>query len=310
MAGETRAAAPYVALLESGEISARTRQARGLRDLDGCRICPRQCGAGRSSGEAGSCGIAGSAVVSSVSPHFGEEPCLVGRGGSGTIFFAGCNLHCIFCQNSETSASPELWREAGPHELASFMLSLEAGGVENLNLVTPSHVVPEILAALELAAPAGLELPIVFNTGGYDRVETLRLLDGIVSIYMPDLKYADASAAGRYSNAEDYPRVAKRAIREMHRQVGDLVLDDRGLAVRGLLVRHLVLPGGLAGTEEVVRFLAEKVSPNTAINVMAQYRPEYRARAFPELCRRVTGAEYLAARDLARDAGLRLVDDL
>jgi putative pyruvate formate lyase activating enzyme len=301
---------PYLALHRRGEIRARAEAASALREADGCRLCPRECGVHHEDGEEGVCGVGTSAVISSVAPHFGEESCLVGTGGSGTIFFAGCNLHCVFCQNYEISSAPHLWKEVGPQELAAQMLSLQTRRVMNLNFVTPSHLVPEILFALDLAIEAGLTLPIVFNTGGYDRVETLRLLEGIVSIYMPDLKYADGSVAERYSNAPDYPEVAKAAIREMHRQVGDLELDHRGVAVRGLLVRHLVLPGDLAGTAEVVRFLAEEISPDTVINVMDQYHPEFKARAIPELNRRISVQEYSEARSLAKDAGLRLVEEL
>ncbi|MHC4860843.1 MAG: radical SAM protein, partial [Planctomycetota bacterium] len=261
-------------------------------------------------GERGDCGVGQMAVVTSAGPHFGEESCLVGRGGSGTIFFAGCNLHCVFCQNSDISQAPEVWREVGPHELASFMLSLQARRVENLNLVSPSHLVVEILDALALAAEAGLTLPIVYNSSGYDSVKAIGYLDGVVDIYMPDLKYSDGEAAAKCSKAPDYPEVARAAIREMHRQVGDLALDTRGVALRGLLVRHLVLPGGLAGTAESMRFLAEEISRDTAVNVMDQYHPAYRARLQPPLDRRVTQEEYLEARRAAKDAGLRLVDEL
>jgi len=302
-------APPYRELLESGELARRVERALALRETDGCELCPNECRVHKDEGERGVCGV-GNVVVSSVAPHFGEEPCLVGDGGSGTIFFAGCNLHCAFCQNYDISRQPDSWRETGTHELASYMLSLQSRGTENLNLVTPSHLLPEILGALAVAAKAGLRLPLVYNSSGYDRVDALALLDGVVSIYLPDFKFFDNETAGRFSRADDYPDVAKAAIREMHRQVGDLVLDDRGIAERGLLVRHLVLPNGFAGTEGVVRYLAEEISPRTCINVMDQFFPAYRARSIPELNRRVSREEYLEARHLAEQAGLRLVEDL
>jgi putative pyruvate formate lyase activating enzyme len=296
--------------LPAGEVGRRARLAREMRERDGCALCPGACRAHREKDEKGRCLIGERVVVSSVSPHFGEEPCLVGEGGSGTIFFGGCNLHCVFCQNHDVSAHPELWTEVGPHELAASMLSLATRGVTNLNLVTPTHIVPEILEALDLAIAAGLDLPVVFNTSGYDRVETLRLLEGIVDVYMPDFKFSDPAAAEYCARAPDYPEVAKAAIREMHRQVGDLTLDEQGLAVRGLLVRHLVLPDGLAGTAEVVRFLRDEVSPRTCINVMDQYFPAHEARGMPRLSRRITNDEYEAARRLAEEAGLRLADGI
>ena len=302
--------ASYIELHRSGELAKRALGAHELRDVGGCHLCPGKCGAERVEGERGNCGLAGMAVLSNVAPHFGEEPCLVGEGGSGTIFFSGCNLRCVFCQNHDTSRQPELWREVGAQELASFMLSLQARSVENINLVTPSHLIPDILDALLLAVEAGLTLPIVYNSSGYDLLESIQLLDGVVDIYLPDFKFSDPVVASRLSAAEDYPSVAKRAILEMHRQVGDLVLDERGVAERGLLVRHLVLPGNLAGTAEVVRFLAEEVSGGTCINVMDQYFPAHKAHEFPPLDRRITAEEYDDARRLAEEAGLRLVDDL
>ncbi len=297
-------------LFESGELARRAEEAAALRDEGGCHLCPGRCRADRAHDEKGNCGIGHVAVLSSVAPHFGEEPCLVGDGGSGTLFFSGCNLHCVFCQNHEISREPDAWREVGPHELASFMLSLMARGVENINLVTPSHIIPDILAALVLAVEAGLSLPIIYNSSGYDLPEALALLDGVVDIYMPDFKFSDPDVAKLYSSAPDYPQVAKAAIREMHRQVGDLVLNERGVAVRGLLVRHLVLPGGLAGTAEVMRFLKEEISPQTCVNVMDQYFPAHEAPKYPPLDRRLTREEYMEARALAEEAGLRLVEEL
>lgn len=264
----------YQDLLASGELARRVEAAE--RVMDACRLCPRECGSSRLRRERGACGVGDAAVVSSVGPHFGEEAPLVGRGGSGTIFFAHCNLCCVFCQNYEISQRGE-GRAVSPEEVARMMRELQRAGCHNINLVTPTHQVPQILHGLLLAAAGGLTLPVVYNCGGYESLETLRLLDGIVDIYMPDFKYADAEVAERYSGVPGYPAAAEAAIREMHRQVGDLALDRRGVAIRGLLVRHLVLPNGLAGTERVMRFLAG-LSPDTYVNVMAQYRPCYRAQ--------------------------------
>ncbi|MDI6893329.1 MAG: radical SAM protein [Bacillota bacterium] len=285
-----------------GLIRARAEAAWELADP--CRLCPRECGVRRRHGEAGVCRTAGRAVVSSYGPHFGEEPPLTGWRGSGTIFFAWCNLRCIYCQNYQISQEGE-GREVGDLELAQMMLTLQQRGCHNVNLVSPSHVVPQILSALAIAAEQGLALPLVYNTGGYDAVSTLRLLDGIVDIYMPDMKYSDAEVGRRLSGVSDYPERNREAVREMHRQVGDLVMDQ-GLARRGLIVRHLILPRGLAGTEEVVRFLAEDISPRTYVNIMGQYRPCYRARETEELARPVTTKEYVAGLETARRAGLRL----
>lgn len=248
------------------------------------------------------------ARVASFGPHHGEEDPLRGWAGSGTIFFAGCNLRCQFCQNHDISQGP-VGHEVDAAELAEMMLALQRQGCHNINLVSPSHVVGPILEALVVAAGRGLRLPLVYNTGGYDSLEALALLDGVIDIYMPDMKYSDTRTARRYSRVLAYPRVNRQAVREMHRQVGDLVLDDRGLAVRGLLVRHLVLPGGLAGTSDIARFLAEEISRDTYLNVMDQYRPAFRASAFPPLDRRLTADEYRQAVRAARRAGLWRLDE-
>jgi putative pyruvate formate lyase activating enzyme len=274
-----------------------------LGRLEKCDLCPRACGADRLAGELGYCRSGRLARVSSFTPHFGEEPPLVGAHGSGTIFMTGCNLSCVFCQNYEISQLGE-GKEVSAMRLAEMMICLADGGCHNINFVTPTHFVPQILEALVEAREMDLSAPLVYNSGGYDSVETLRLLDGIFDIYMPDAKYGTDSAAKKYSDAPDYTRIMKAAIREMHRQVGPLEIDDGGVAVRGLLVRHLVLPEGLAGTAEVVRFLAEEVSPETYLNVMAQYRPCYKARNYPELSRPITLREYAEAVNLARVAGL------
>jgi putative pyruvate formate lyase activating enzyme len=247
------------------------------------------------------------AVVSSFNPHFGEEAPLVGRGGSGTIFFTHCNLRCDYCQNYDISQLGH-GEEVEPEDLARMMLYLQEMGCHNINLVSPTHVVPQILAGLLIAAEAGLRLPLVYNTGGYDALGTLQLLDGVVDIYMPDMKYADAEIGWTYSHVRDYPRHNQAAVREMHRQVGDLVLDEDGVARRGLLVRHLVLPEGLAGTAQIVRFLAEEISRNTYLNIMDQYRPCYRAHERPPLNRRITRQEYEEAVRLALEAGLHRLD--
>jgi len=268
-----------------------------------CTVCPRHCGVNRLAGEPGECHLTDQAWVSSYGPHFGEESPLVGRHGSGTIFFTSCNLHCVFCQNYTISQLGE-GASVGREELAGMMLSLQAQGCHNINLVSPTHVVPFILDALDLATARGLYLPLVYNSGGYDSVVTLRLLDGVVDIYMPDMKYSDAKVAARLSGVTRYPAVNRAAVREMHRQVGDLEIDPAGVARRGLLVRHLVLPHRLAGTAAATRFLAREISPNTYLNVMAQYRPCYRAGDNPQLNRPVTEEEFTEAVAVAQQQGL------
>ncbi len=299
--------AAYLKLYRSGELQERVAEAH--RRLEKCDICARECGANRQwSAEGAGCRTGERAIVSSYAPHFGEEAPLVGRSGSGTIFFAWCNLMCQFCQNYDISQLGQ-GEEVEPEDLARMMLHLQAIGCHNINLVSPSHVVPQILAALLIAAQAGLRRPLVYNTGGYDSLETLKLLDGIVDIYMPDMKYADEAVARRYSKAADYPAVNQAAVKEMHRQVGDLTTDARGIALRGLLVRHLILPQELAGTRQIVRFLAEEISPNTYLNVMDQYRPCYKANDLLLLNRRITRQEYDEAVQMALDAGLTRLDE-
>jgi len=294
----------YLALLRSGELKRRVAEAYAR--LEACDLCARTCGINRRlDPDKAGCHTGERAWVSSYGPHFGEEDPLVGSGGSGTIFFTWCNLRCQYCQNYDISQLGQ-GREVEPEELARMMLSLQSQGCHNINLVSPSHVVPQILAGLLIAAEAGLRLPLVYNSGGYDSLQTLALLDGVVDIYMPDMKYADAAVARRYSGIGHYPAANQAAVKEMHRQVGDLTMDERGVARRGLLVRHLVLPEGLAGTAEIVRFLRDQVSPNTYINVMAQYRPCYRAHGLPPLNRPITTQEYAEAVRLAQEAGLRL----
>lgn len=292
----------YLRLLRSGELAARAREAEG--HLEHCDLCARRCGVDRRLTIRGAvCRTGSRAVVHSHGPHRGEERPLSGWRGSGTIFFGWCSLRCMFCQNWEISQRPG-GREVDADELAALMLELQACGCHNVNLVTPSHVVAQILAAVLLAARAGLRLPLVYNTGGYDSPEALALLDGVVDIYLPDMKYGDSEVARRLSHVPDYVAVNQAAVRQMHRQVGDLVLDESGIARRGLLVRHLVLPGGLAGTEHVLRFIASEISPQTYINLMDQYRPCYRADEIPALARPLHHAEYARAVELARSMGL------
>jgi putative pyruvate formate lyase activating enzyme len=271
-----------------------------------CMLCPRRCAVERSEGTVGFCGIENALVVSSITAHFGEERVLVGVGGSGTIFFSGCNLGCVFCQNHDISHE-RLGRRVSIEQLAQAMLELQRIGCANVNFVTPTHMAAPIAAAILQARERGLTIPTVYNTGGYDSVETLTLLEGLIDIYMPDMKYADASVAGELSAAPDYPQVSFAAVREMHRQVGDLRVRQ-GLATRGLLVRHLVLPENLAGSGRIIDFLADEVSPQTTINVMGQYRPCYRADAHPRINRRPTREGIATARQYATQRGLTVLD--
>jgi putative pyruvate formate lyase activating enzyme len=273
--------------------------------MNPCVICPRNCRVNRSQGQIGFCGIGDMPVISSVGPHFGEESVLVGRDGSGTIFFAGCNLGCIFCQNFDISHL----RRGEPvtiAELADFMLDLQKLGCGNINFVTPTHVVPAVAAGIEVARKNGLNLPTVYNSGGYDSVETLRLMEGLIDIYMPDMKFSDSAAAKAYANAADYPEISFAAVKEMHRQVGDLKIEN-GLAKRGLLVRHLVLPVRLAGSFKTIDFLAEQISTNTAINVMDQYQPCFKAGSHTQINRRPTPDEVEEVRQYAMTKGLNII---
>lgn len=291
----------YCDLLESGVLAERVAQAR--ERLRRCHVCPRHCAIDRLEGDLGFCLVGAKPFVSSHGPHQGEEAPLRGWNGSGTIFFASCNLRCTYCQNYEISQLRE-GREVSAQELADMMLSLQEQGCHNINLVTPSHQVPQIMEGLLLAAQQGLHIPLVYNTSSYDDWETLRLLDGIINIYLPDFKYADADAGLKYSKVPGYPAIAKVAIKEMHRQTGDLVMDERGLAVRGLLVRHLVLPGGLAGTPAIMRFLGEEISQNTYVNIMDQYRPCWKSFNYQPLDRSITKEEFEEAVEAAKVAGL------
>jgi putative pyruvate formate lyase activating enzyme len=294
----------YRKLLRDGGFPERVRRAQAA--LTDCTLCAWDCHVNRTQ-RIGFCRTGAEAIVSSAFPHMGEEDPLRGWRGSGTIFFSRCNLRCQFCQNYEISQEGN-GDPASVEEIAALMLQLQGAGCHNINFVSPSHVIPPIIAAVYIAAQAGLNIPLVYNTGGYDSLDGLTLLDGIIDIYMPDMKYADPELAQRYSKIPEYPARNQTAVREMHRQVGDLQLDESGIALRGLLVRHLVLPEGIAGTAEIVCFLAEEISPDTYINIMGQYRPAWHVqqRQIAPLNRPVTPAEVEQATAIAAEAGLRL----
>jgi putative pyruvate formate lyase activating enzyme len=289
----------------AGLLDERARRASDI--LSDCTLCPRACHVNRLENQRGFCRTGARAMVSSVGPHFGEEAPLVGSHGSGTIFFAGCGLGCLFCQNYDISHLMA-GEEVSEEELVRSMLALQGLGCHNINLVTPTHVVPQILIALPRARREGMDLPVVYNCGGYESVETLKMLSGAIDIYMPDFKYGDNLAGRRCSCVDDYFDRAADALVEMHRQVGDLIIDSTGIARKGLLIRHLVLPAGLAGTERVMAFIAEEISPYSYVNVMAQYRPEFRAAEVPELDRPITAEEYLQAVEIAKKHGITRLD--
>ncbi len=296
----------YLNLLRQGRLQARVTEAH--KHLSDCDLCARYCHVNRLETIAGAvCRTGEHAVVNSFGAHHGEEDPLRGSRGSGTIFFSWCSLRCVFCQNWDISQKG-LGREVQVEELAAMMLSLQAQGCHNINFVTPSHVVAQIIAAVAIAAENGLHLPLVYNTGGYDSPEALHLLDGIIDIYMPDMKYGDSRIARKYSKIRNYVEVNFAAVREMHRQVGDLEMDDEGIARRGLLVRHLVLPGGLAGTDAVLGFLAHEISRHTYLNLMDQYHPCYRAGDNPPLDRDLRAKEYKEALVMAKRHGLNRLD--
>jgi putative pyruvate formate lyase activating enzyme len=288
-------------MITSGELENRVVQAH--QHMERCNLCAWECGINRLEGKRGVCRTGEHAQVSSYGAHLGEEDPLRGWRGSGTIFFTRCNLRCQYCQNHDISQT-DRGSEVRPERLAMIMLELQESGCHNINFVSPSHVVPQILAGLLLAAQAGLRLPLVYNTGGYDSMAALELLDGVIDIYMPDMKYASASIGLRYSKIRSYPQVNQAAVKEMYRQVGDLQINRQGLAQRGLLVRHLVLPNKLAGTQDIVRFLAQEISIDTYLNLMDQYRPDFNARQFTMLNRATSQSEYQEALRMALDAGL------
>lgn len=297
----------YMKLFRSGELYRRSRQA--LRHLENCKVCPRDCEINRLENEKAVCGTGRHAIVGSYAPHFGEEDCLRGTNGSGTIFFSLCNLKCVFCQNYDISQDGE-GIEVSPQDLSAMMLSLQQRGCHNINFVTPEHVVPQILEALPLAVQMGLRLPLVYNTGAYDSMDSMRLMDGIIDIYMPDFKYWENDSSQKFLKAKDYPETARTVIREMHRQVGDLLLDENGLAKRGVLLRHLIMPDNHEETKNIMACLAQEVSPDTYVNIMGQYFPAGKVSEikYAEINRRVTPAEIDAAENIARQKGLHRFD--
>lgn len=297
--------ASYLRLYRDGELETRIEKTSAL--METCHLCPRECGVNRLEGEKGYCRTGRNARIASYNAHFGEEAPLVGRRGSGTIFLSSCNLLCSFCQNYEISHLNE-GVEVEPAQMAAMMIQLAERGCHNINFVTPTHAIVPILEALGLAIEQGLNVPLVYNSGGYESVETLTLLDGIFDIYMPDFKFWEDRWGERFCNAPDYGEVARTAIREMHRQVGDLRVDDEGIAVRGLLIRHLVMPNDVAGTDRVMDFLAREISSDTYVNVMDQYRPCGNADSDALINRRLTSQEFREAVDAAKKAGLSRLD--
>ncbi len=297
----------YAELAEEGKLEERVEQAYAR--FENCNLCPRRCGVNRREGEKGFCNAAAQLKVHSHNPHFGEELPLVGQRGSGTVFFSNCNLRCVFCQNYPI-AHQGRGRHVEDSDLAEMMLDLQGRGCHNINVVTPTHVMPNILAAVKIAHEKGLKLPVCYNTGGYETVENIKLLDGVVDIYLPDLKFMDKSAAERYAvrAATDYSERAQAAIKEMHRQVGDLQTDSRNIAKRGVMVRHLVMPNRVAGTREFVHWVAENLSTQTYVNIMSQYRVEHRAFEYDKISRAITSEEFVEAIQWAREAGLENLD--
>ena len=287
----------YITLFEKGELQQRIRLLKEF--LQECRLCPRQCCINRLNGEVGYCGAGSELMVSSAFPHFGEERPLVGYHGSGTIFLTHCNLRCVFCQNYDIS---HLGRgePITPSEMARAMLRLQEMGCHNINFVTPTQYAPLIVESLLEAIPMGLQLPIVYNCSGYESIEVIQLLEGVIDIYMPDAKYMDEEYSKRFSNAPDYPEVLKKVLKEMHCQVGDLTIDANGIAERGLLIRHLVMPQGVSSSGAILKFIAEEISVHSYVNLMDQYRPEYQSNDYPEISRRITHKEYMEAVQLAK----------
>jgi putative pyruvate formate lyase activating enzyme len=296
----------YLALEHNGQLQQREEQLWAF--FERCHLCPRECGANRLQGETGFCSATARLKVAGAIPHHGEERPLVGRGGSGTIFFSNCNLLCCFCQNWQINHRGD-GSYLDHRDLAETMLELQDRGCHNINLVTPTHVLPNIVKGLRIAIGMGLRLPLVYNTGGYDTLRAVQLLDGIVDIYLPDFKYQDGELAATYSSgAADYPQVAAAAIKEMHRQVGLLRVNERGIAERGLIIRHLVMPNNIAGTDRFVRWVAEELGPDTYVNIMAQYRPMHRAHEYPKIARRLDSTEWQQAMQWAKEAGLTNLD--
>jgi len=292
----------YLALYATGELHSRIAALQQL--LGSCTVCPRDCHVNRLQGELGICQAGDQVRIAAAFPHFGEEPPLVGWGGSGAIFISWCNLLCRFCQSWEVNHRGE-GVEVSPRELAEIMLDLQARGCHNINFVTPTHYAPHLIAALPFAIERGFRLPLVYNCGGYESLEVVQLLDGIIDIYLPDIKFLDREASERYlDGAADYPEVVRGVLREMHRQVGDLVVDERGIARRGLIVRHLVMPRMPHDSAQVLRFIADELSLQTYVNIMDQYRPCFEAGRWPEIARRTTREEHGAVVGIARELGL------
>ena len=287
----------------TGQLMQEYKIEQAYKQLEKCEICPRRCGVNRLNNETGFCGMGAEVMISSFGPHFGEEAVLVGRGGSGTIFLTGCNLGCMFCQNYDISHLKQ-GRKINMIELVNIMLTLQKMSCHNINFVTPTHFTPQIMKAIYLAREKGLSVPIVYNCGGYELVETLKLLEGFIDIYMPDAKYAEPDAAKELCDAPDYPDIIKQALTEMHRQVGDLAVDGKGIARKGLLIRHLVMPGNLSGTEQTMDFIAKEISTDSYVNIMDQYRPIHKAVSNKKISRYITPEEYKQAVSAAKQKGL------
>jgi len=294
----------YIALYQSGELARRAESLEAR--LAACDICPRICGINRLKGQTGFCHSASLPIVASCCAHLGEEPPLSGTKGSGTIFFGNCTMRCVYCQNYQISQDPKKQQanEISIPKLVEHMLRLQGLGCHNINLVTPTHFVPQILRALLVAVPKGLNLPLVYNTSGYDSIDVIRMLEGIVDIYLPDLRYASGPAADEFSATPDYPGRARECVKEMYRQVGNLIVDEAGVAQRGVIVRHLILPNRLAGSDELLTWLADEVSPAVTVSIMAQYYPAHRALSIPTLARKITPPEYNEVVALVNQLGL------
>lgn len=291
----------YLSLLEKGELEKRVSSLKEM--LEDCVLCPHQCKVNRLKGERGYCKTLDNVIISGAEAHFGEERELVGRYGSGTIFFSHCNLKCVFCQNYEISHCGE-GKEVSTYELAELMLYLQKNRCHNINLVSPGHIVPQIAEAIYIAAKKGLSIPIVYNTNGYDLTDTLEFLEGIIDIYMPDIKFSDDVIAEKYLKVKKYYTIAKNAVKEMHRQVGDLKVDEFHIAYKGLLIRHLVMPENISGTESIMEFISKEISPNTYVNIMSQYYPAYKAYEYEKISKRISKKEFEDALDAAKAAGL------
>ncbi|MBB6215913.1 putative pyruvate formate lyase activating enzyme [Anaerosolibacter carboniphilus] len=292
----------YLALLDNGELEKRVKTFNEM--LQNCVLCPHQCEVNRVDGERGYCQTLQNPIISGAEAHLGEEPELVGRHGSGTIFFAHCNLACVFCQNYEISYCGE-GKEVSSAQLAEIMLNLQNKGCHNINLVSPGHIIPQIVEGIFLASQRGLTLPIVYNTNGYDLTDTLKLLEGIIDIYMPDIKFSDDTLGLKYLGVKNYFTIAKNAVKEMYHQVGNLQTDHRNIAQRGLMIRHLVMPQNLAGTDEIMKFIVNDLSENCYVHMMAQYYPTHHAYLYKEISRRITDEEFHHAISLAKSAGLK-----